>query len=165
MARFVKWPHCPAWKAGDNRTTIDAPVWGKSPFHPHSQGSVLAEIGSSTPQEVLPLNSSLGIAIPIFGSSPRASGGSREAGRGMREENLDTSGWGRGRGERDFLARSGSRAGLIYALLQGMADGDALDFAVAASCLKHSIPGDHNRIRVAEVESLMQGEASGRVQR
>jgi len=56
-------------------------------------------------------------------------------------------------------------AGLIYALLQGMADGVALEFAVAASCLKHSIPGDYNRITVAEVESLMGGEASGRVQR
>jgi 2-dehydro-3-deoxygluconokinase len=56
-------------------------------------------------------------------------------------------------------------AGLIYALLEGMADGDALGFAVAASCLKHSIPGDQNRISVAEVENLMGGEASGRVQR
>ena len=56
-------------------------------------------------------------------------------------------------------------AGLIYALLQGMADGVALEFAVAASCLKHSIPGDYNRVSVAAVESLMRGEASGRVQR
>lgn len=56
-------------------------------------------------------------------------------------------------------------AGLIYALLEGMADGIALEFAVAASCLKHSISGDYNRISVSEVESLMRGEASGRVQR
>jgi 2-dehydro-3-deoxygluconokinase len=56
-------------------------------------------------------------------------------------------------------------ASLIYAFLQGMADGVALDFAVAASCLKHSIPGDYNRVSAAEVESLARGEASGRVQR
>ncbi|MDH7484915.1 MAG: sugar kinase [Anaerolineae bacterium] len=56
-------------------------------------------------------------------------------------------------------------AGLIYAFLQGMSDQAALEFAVAASCLKHSIPGDYNRVSVAEVESLMRGEASGRVQR
>lgn len=56
-------------------------------------------------------------------------------------------------------------AGLIYALLKGMADDVALAFAVAASCLKHSIPGDANRVSVTEVESLMRGEASGRVQR
>lgn len=56
-------------------------------------------------------------------------------------------------------------AGLIYAFLEGMADEDALNFAVAASCLKHSIPGDYNRISIAEAKSLMRGEASGRVQR
>ena len=56
-------------------------------------------------------------------------------------------------------------AGLIYGLLQGMSDAGALDFAVAASCLKHSVVGDYNRVSVAEVESLMRGEASGRVQR
>jgi len=41
----------------------------------------------------------------------------------------------------------------------------ALEFAVAASCLKHSIPGDFNRVSVPEVEKLMGGDASGRVQR
>ena len=41
----------------------------------------------------------------------------------------------------------------------------ALEFATAASCLKHSIPGDFNRVSVPEVEALMQGDASGRVQR
>lgn len=56
-------------------------------------------------------------------------------------------------------------AGLIYALLQRMDDQPALDFAVAASCLKHSIVGDYNRVTVEEVESLVKGEASGRVQR
>ena len=41
----------------------------------------------------------------------------------------------------------------------------ALEFAVAASCLKHSIPGDFNRVTVDEVEKLMGGDGSGRVQR
>ena len=44
-------------------------------------------------------------------------------------------------------------------------DQTALEFATAASCLKHSIPGDFNRVSVAEVEALMRGDASGRVQR
>jgi len=56
-------------------------------------------------------------------------------------------------------------AGLIYSLMKGMDDASALAFAAAASCLKHSIPGDYNRVSVAEVEKLMKGEASGRVQR
>jgi len=56
-------------------------------------------------------------------------------------------------------------AGLIYGLHTGMGHQDALDFAVAASCLKHSIPGDVNQVTVAEVTRLMQGDASGRVQR
>lgn len=56
-------------------------------------------------------------------------------------------------------------AGLIHALLTGRDDQSALEFATAASCLKHSIPGDYNRVGVAEVEALMKGEASGRVQR
>jgi len=42
---------------------------------------------------------------------------------------------------------------------------DSLEFAVAASCLKHSIPGDFNRVSVAEIQKLMGGDASGRVQR
>ena len=42
---------------------------------------------------------------------------------------------------------------------------DSLEFAVAASCLKHSIQGDFNRVSVPEVEHLMGGDASGRVQR
>ena len=56
-------------------------------------------------------------------------------------------------------------AGLIYGLHSGMADGDALEFAVAASCLKHSIGGDANLTTLAEVERLAGGDASGRVQR
>lgn len=55
--------------------------------------------------------------------------------------------------------------GLIYGLHQQMADPDALEFAVAASCLKHSVSGDFNRVSLAEVERLMKGDASGRVQR
>ena len=56
-------------------------------------------------------------------------------------------------------------AGLIYGLLTYRDDAKALEFATAASCLKHSIPGDFNRVSVAEAEALVQGEASGRVQR
>lgn len=56
-------------------------------------------------------------------------------------------------------------AGLIYGLLTYADDQRALEFATAASCLKHSIPGDFNRVGVAGVEALMKGEASGRVQR
>ena len=56
-------------------------------------------------------------------------------------------------------------AGLIYGLHTGMADAEALEFAVAASCLKHSILGDINLATVAEVKRLAGGDASGRVQR
>jgi len=56
-------------------------------------------------------------------------------------------------------------SGLIYGLITGKAPEDALNFAVAASCLKHSISGDFNRVSVAEVEALAGGESSGRVQR
>ena len=56
--------------------------------------------------------------------------------------------------------------GLIYGLNAYADDhANALEFAVAASCLKHSIPGDFNRFTAAEVESLMKGGGSGRVQR
>ncbi|MBC7341335.1 MAG: sugar kinase [Clostridia bacterium] len=54
---------------------------------------------------------------------------------------------------------------LIYSLLAGKDPQDALNFAVAASCLKHSIPGDFNLVGVEEVELLARGDASGRVQR
>lgn len=56
-------------------------------------------------------------------------------------------------------------AGLIYAFLNGHADKDALEFAVAASCLKHSIEGDQNHVAVDEIKTLVAGDASGRVQR
>lgn len=56
-------------------------------------------------------------------------------------------------------------SGLIYGLNTYNNRQDALEFAVAASCLKHSIMGDFNRVSVAEVEKLMGGDGSGRVQR
>lgn len=55
--------------------------------------------------------------------------------------------------------------GLIHGLLNYDSPQDALEFAVAASCLKHSIPGDANRVSAAEVDSLIRGSGSGRVQR
>lgn len=55
--------------------------------------------------------------------------------------------------------------GLIYGLLSYENDQDALNFAVAASNLKHTIYGDANLVTVAEVEKLMSGDASGRVSR
>jgi 2-dehydro-3-deoxygluconokinase len=54
---------------------------------------------------------------------------------------------------------------LIYGRLAGMPGPETLDFAIAASCLKHSIPGDFNRVSVAEVKKLAGGDASGRVSR
>ena len=56
-------------------------------------------------------------------------------------------------------------AGLIYALATGRPHDAALQFAVAASALKHTIPGDFNRVSAAEVDALAGGDASGRVQR
>ncbi|HLT92785.1 MAG TPA: sugar kinase [Woeseiaceae bacterium] len=56
-------------------------------------------------------------------------------------------------------------SGLIYGLNAYDDRRKALEFAVAASCLKHSISGDFNRVGVAEVEKLVGGDASGRVQR
>ena len=55
--------------------------------------------------------------------------------------------------------------GLIYGLRKYGDPQKALDFAAAAACLKHSIPGDFNAVSVAEVEALMAGDASGRVSR
>ena len=55
--------------------------------------------------------------------------------------------------------------GLIYSLVNGYTPQDAIEFAVAASCLKHSIEGDYNMVSVAEVKTLAGGDASGRVQR
>ncbi|HHT71873.1 MAG TPA: sugar kinase, partial [Firmicutes bacterium] len=56
-------------------------------------------------------------------------------------------------------------SGLIYSLITGKAPQEAVDFAAAASCLKHSITGDFNLVSVDEVELLARGDASGRVQR
>jgi 2-dehydro-3-deoxygluconokinase len=55
--------------------------------------------------------------------------------------------------------------GLIYGLLTLGSKREALEFAVAASCLKHSLPGDFNRFTVDEVKTLLKGDGSGRVQR
>ncbi len=55
--------------------------------------------------------------------------------------------------------------GLIYALLEKYPMQDVIEYAVAASCLKHTIEGDFNLVSVKEVKSLMEGDGSGRVQR
>lgn len=62
-------------------------------------------------------------------------------------------------------AGDGFAAGLIYGLLTGRPVEAALRFAVAASALKHTVPGDFNRVSVEEVDRLSSGDASGRVQR
>jgi 2-dehydro-3-deoxygluconokinase len=56
-------------------------------------------------------------------------------------------------------------AGLIYGLNELPSHRDALEFAVAASCLKHSVPGDFNRFTREEVEQLVKGDGAGRVVR
>ena len=56
-------------------------------------------------------------------------------------------------------------AGIIHGLASGKSQVWALEFAVAASALKHTIPGDVNMVSLSEVESLMSGNASGRVER
>lgn len=70
---------------------------------------------------------------------------------------------------RDIVDRVGGgdsfAGGLIYGLNTYTDKQQALEFAVAASCLKHSIPGDFNRVTVDEVEKLAKGDGSGRVQR
>ncbi len=69
----------------------------------------------------------------------------------------------------DIIDRVGSgdsfAAGLIHGLLAYEDRQQSLEFAAAASCLKHSIPGDFNLTNLAEVEKLMSGDGSGRVQR
>ena len=55
--------------------------------------------------------------------------------------------------------------GLIYSLINNFTHQEAIEFAVAASCLKHSIEGDYNMVSVAEVNNLAKGDVSGRVQR
>lgn len=70
---------------------------------------------------------------------------------------------------RDIIDRVGGgdsfAAGLIYGLNHYTDPQDTLEFAVAASCLKHSIIGDFNRVSVDDVVSLVKGGGSGRVQR
>lgn len=70
---------------------------------------------------------------------------------------------------RDIVDRVGGgdsfAGGLIYGLNAYASKQQALEFAVAASCLKHSIIGDFNRVSVADVEKLMEGDGTGRVQR
>ena len=56
-------------------------------------------------------------------------------------------------------------AGLIYALSEGFDAQRAVEFATAASCLKHTVEGDYNLVSVEEVESLVAGNGGGRVQR
>ena len=56
-------------------------------------------------------------------------------------------------------------AGLIYGLLNFPSHQEALEFAVALSCLKHSIPGDFCRVSLDEVQALLKEGGSGRVQR
>lgn len=56
-------------------------------------------------------------------------------------------------------------SGLIYGLVTGMSMADAAEFGVAASALKHTIPGDLNHATLNDVKTLMKGDASGRVQR
>lgn len=55
--------------------------------------------------------------------------------------------------------------GLIYAMLNDYSAQDTIEFAVAASCLKHSVAGDYNMVSVDEVKKLAGGDGSGRVQR
>ena len=55
--------------------------------------------------------------------------------------------------------------GLIYGLLHYKNDKDAIEFATAASCLKHTLKGDFNWMTIEEVENLLKGDASGRVKR
>ena len=54
---------------------------------------------------------------------------------------------------------------MIYALLTGKDAQSAVEFAVAASALKHSVEGDYNMVTPAEVEKLAGGDGSGRIQR
>ena len=56
-------------------------------------------------------------------------------------------------------------AGLLYAMVTGRDHAAALEFGVAASCLKHTIPGDFNRVSAAEVDALLAGEGGGRIKR
>lgn len=54
---------------------------------------------------------------------------------------------------------------LIYALIKGITPARAIELAVASSALKHTIPGDYNRVSLAEIEALVDGSGGGRVRR
>jgi 2-dehydro-3-deoxygluconokinase len=56
-------------------------------------------------------------------------------------------------------------AGLIHGLLMGKAMERTIEFATAACCLKHTVPGDFNLVSMAEVMHLVEGEEFGRIQR
>ncbi len=56
-------------------------------------------------------------------------------------------------------------AGMIYGLINGQAPQQAIEFGVGASCLKHSIMGDYNLVKLDEVKALIGGDGSGRIQR
>ena len=56
-------------------------------------------------------------------------------------------------------------AGLIYSQVMGYGPQESIEFAAAASCLKHTIEGDFNMVSVDEVKKLAEGDGSGRVQR
>lgn len=62
-------------------------------------------------------------------------------------------------------AKAMAAGGLIHGLNTYDSRRTALEFAVAASCLKHSISGDFNRVSASDVEKLMGGDGTGRVQR
>jgi hypothetical protein len=64
-----------------------------------------------------------------------------------------------------IVDRDSFAAGLIYGLLTDSSDKQALDFAVAASALKHTIPGDFNLVTLDQVRRLAGGEVGGRIQR
>ena len=70
---------------------------------------------------------------------------------------------------RDIIDRVGGgdsfAAGLIYSILTGTTDKQAVEFASAASALQHTIEGDFNMVSVAEVDKLAGGDISGRIQR
>lgn len=71
--------------------------------------------------------------------------------------------------EIDIVDRVGSgdafAAGLIYAMLNSDPPQQAIEFAAAAGCLKHSIVGDFNLVGLAQIQTLLRGDGSGRVQR
>lgn len=64
-----------------------------------------------------------------------------------------------------WAAAIASAPGLIYSLLTGKGPQDAINFAAAASCLKHTIEHDVNLVSIEEVDALVAGNSTGRVQR